>query len=185
MSISNLSNNLGGSNYSSGSDTKIQQVRVFSDPKDDPSIKQTLDRWQPKSKDASFLGIKDEESAKKPAKDFLADPVKVGITDFAVNTFFWVGVPHLVFDGLHFIVDKIPQKTVAHLPKLLSEGVTFLKTNGSSMGKLMLIEGAIAALIQIPLSLGVWNNQKTLNEKVLKTLKEQGIDAPLGDTLRK
>jgi len=167
------------------SSTTQKKTTVPFNPQEDKAVKELLARWKPKAIDNSFLGIQDEKAMKKPAKDFLADPTKVGMLDFITNTALWVGVPHLAFDGLHFIVDKIPTKTVEQLPKFLSEGATFLKTNGSHMGKLMMIEGAIAALIQIPLSLGVWNNQKTTNEKVLKTLKEQGIDAPLGDTLHK
>ncbi len=124
--------------------------------------------------DNSSFGIKDEESAKKPAIDFLADPTKVGWRDFGMNVLFLAVLPELIFHGVELLCHKLP----AQMPKKLTDAMA---KYGKAIGFLLLIESVASTLIQIPLSLFTANEQKETNKQALAAIQKNGITATFGD----
>jgi hypothetical protein len=148
------------------------------------AVQQALQRWVPLSKDNTVFALKDTVAPTKPALDFVASPTKVGLLDWGKTMLTFGALPLVCYWG----VEQLTKKSLQSTPTWLRPTHHWLKEqlgpSSRGIGMALPLAVGLGGIIQMPFSFMVAKAQHTTNEKVLKTLEKQGINAPLGNTLR-
>jgi hypothetical protein len=149
-------------------------------PLENPTVQKALKRWLPESKEILVFGSPNDVDKKKQALSFLADPTKLGVTNFVLWTTFW-STGWILWDyAVQLTGKRIGFFSIEDIPSERSL-IEFIKKNPLQVG----ISIVASASCEILGAITVAHKQKKTNKTALKAIKNNGINAKFSDADKK